>query len=52
MQSTYALVGHDKYPFVAYDKSDRRPISDDYLEIFTFVPKANRGGFRVAASAR
>jgi hypothetical protein len=25
--------------FAALDKSDRQPISDDYVEMFKFVPK-------------
>jgi len=39
MQVDYDMVAHDTYPFAAYDKSDRRQISDDYVEIFKFVPK-------------
>ena len=39
MQADYDLVAHDTYPFAAYDKSDRRQISDDYVEVFKFVPK-------------
>jgi len=39
MQADYALAGYDTYPFAAYDKSDRRRIGDDYLEVFTFVPR-------------
>ena len=38
MQADYDLVGHDTYPFAAYDKSDRRQISDDYVEVFKFIP--------------
>ena len=41
MQARYDLVGHDSYPFAAYDKSDRRKISDDYVEVFKFVPKTS-----------
>jgi hypothetical protein len=52
MQTDYALAGHDSYPFAAYDKSDRRPISDDYLEIFTFVPKQGRMANSLASAAR
>ena len=43
MQADYDLVGHDTYPFAAYDKSDRRQISDDYVEVFKFVPKGGSG---------
>lgn len=39
MQADYDLVGHDTFPFAAYDKSDRRQLSDDYVEVFKFVPK-------------
>ena len=39
MQADYDLVAHDTYPFAAYDKSDRRQLSDDYVEVFKFVPK-------------
>jgi hypothetical protein len=39
MQADYELVAHDSYPFAAYDKSDRRRISDDYVEVFKFVRK-------------
>jgi hypothetical protein len=39
MQSDYDLASHDAYPFAAYDKSDRRQLSDDYVEVFKFVPK-------------
>ena len=40
MEAKYVLVGHDTYPFAAYDKSDRRQISDDYVEVFKFVPRS------------
>lgn len=43
MQADYDLVAHDTYPFAAYDKSDRRQISDDYVEVFKFVPKGGSG---------
>ena len=43
MQADYDLVAHDSYPFAAYDKSDRRQISDDYVEVFKFVPKGGSG---------
>jgi len=43
MQLDYDLVAHDTYPFAAYDKSDRRQISDDYVEVFKFVPKSGSG---------
>ncbi len=46
MQADYDLVAHDAYPFAAYDKSDRRQLSDDYVEVFKFVPK---GGIATAA---
>jgi hypothetical protein len=49
MQADYDLVTHDTYPFAAYDKSDRRQISDDYVEVFKFVPK---GGSRTAAAEK
>ncbi len=49
MQADYDLVAHDTYPFAAYDKSDRRQISDDYVEVFKFVPK---GGCDSAAVAK
>jgi hypothetical protein len=39
MQAQYDLVGHDRMAFAALDKSDRQPISDDYVEMFKFVPK-------------
>jgi hypothetical protein len=39
MESQYRLVAHDSYPMPAYDKSDRRPISDDFIEVFKFVPR-------------
>ena len=39
MQAEYDLVALDTYPFAAYDKSDRRQLSDDYVEVFKFVPK-------------
>ena len=39
MQAGYDLVAHDTYPFAAYDKSDRRQISDDFVEVFKFLPK-------------
>ena len=39
MQAQFVLIDHDTYPFAAYDKSDRRQISDDYVEVFKFVPK-------------
>jgi hypothetical protein len=47
MERDYDLAGHDTYPFAAYDKSDRRQLSDDYIEVFKFVPK---GGSRLAAN--
>jgi hypothetical protein len=40
MQADYDLAAHDTYPFAAYDKSDRRQPSDDYVEVFKFLPKA------------
>jgi hypothetical protein len=43
MQADYDLVGQDSYPFAAYDKSDRRQLSDDYVEVFKFVPKGGSG---------
>ena len=43
MQTSYDLVAHDSYPFAAYDKSDRRQLSDDYVEVFKFVPKGGGG---------
>jgi len=43
MQTDYDLVAHDTYPFAAYDKSDRRQLSDDYVEVFKFVPKGGSG---------
>jgi hypothetical protein len=43
MQADYDLVAHDTYPFAAYDKSDRRQMSDDYVEVFKFVPKGGSG---------
>jgi hypothetical protein len=46
METDYDLSAHDTYPFAAYDKSDRRQLSDDYVEVFKFVPK---GGSRMAA---
>ncbi len=49
MEAEYDLVAHDTYPFAAYDKSDRRRISDDYVEVFKFVPK---GGAGTAAISR
>ena len=49
MQADYDLVAHDTYPFAAYDKSDRRQLSDDYVEVFKFVPK---GGSGVAAVSK
>jgi hypothetical protein len=39
MRADYDLVARDAYPFAAYDKSDRRKIADDYIEVFKFVPK-------------
>ncbi|MGO9113626.1 MAG: ArnT family glycosyltransferase [Thermoguttaceae bacterium] len=51
MQADYDLVGHDSYPFAAYDKSDRRKISDDYVEVFKFVPKGGSGAALTAAKA-
>ena len=39
MQANYDLVALDTYPFAAFDKSDRRQLSDDYVEVFKFVPK-------------
>jgi hypothetical protein len=39
MLARYDLAACDAYPFAAYDKSDRRRISDDYVEVFKFVPK-------------
>ncbi len=39
MQAEYDLVALDTYPFAAYDKSDRRQLRDDYVEVFKFVPK-------------
>ena len=49
MQADYDLLAHDTYPFAAYDKSDRRQISDDYVEVFKFVPKT---GSSTAAAAK
>ena len=49
MQADYDLVAHDTYPFAAYDKSDRRQLSDDYVEVFKFVPK---GGAATAAVSK
>jgi hypothetical protein len=43
MQADYDLADHDTYPFAAYDKADRRKISDDYVEVFKFVPKGGSG---------
>ncbi len=43
MQADYDLVAHEAYPFAAYDKSDRRKISEDYIEVFKFVPKGGSG---------
>jgi hypothetical protein len=48
MEAQYELVGHDAYPFAAYDKSDSRQTSSDYVEVFKFVP---RGGGGAVASA-
>lgn len=47
MQADYDLVAHDTYPFAdceiypaaTHDNSDQRQISDDYVEVFKFVPK-------------
>ena len=39
MQAKYDLVGHDTYPVAPYDKKDREQISEDYVELFKFVPK-------------
>jgi len=43
MQADFDWVAHDAYPFAAYDKSDRQKKSDDYVEVFKFVPKGGRG---------
>ena len=51
MQAEYDLVAYDAfsfaddnpYPFVTHDKSDRRQGSDDYVEVFKFVPKSGSG---------
>jgi hypothetical protein len=47
MGAEYDMVAHDSYPFASYDKSDRRQLSDDYVEVFKFVPK---GGSTAAVS--
>ena len=52
MQADYDLVAHDTYPFAAYDKSDRRQISDDYVEVFKFVPKGDSGAAAVSKPAQ
>ena len=49
MRADYDLVAQDTFPFAAYDKSDRRRLSDDYVEVFKFVPKHGKAGpFQVA----
>jgi 4-amino-4-deoxy-L-arabinose transferase-like glycosyltransferase len=39
MRRDYRLVARDKYPAPFYDKSDRRPLAVDFIEVFKFVPK-------------
>ena len=51
MQDAYRLVTHDRYPAPFYDKSDRRPLAVDFIEVFKFVPKVSRlSGSHVGAN--
>lgn len=38
MPAGYNLVSRERYPFPAYDKSDRKALCEDYIEIFKFEP--------------
>jgi hypothetical protein len=51
MQRDYRLVTRDKYPAPFYDKSDRRPVTIDSIEVFKFVPKVAAHGSVVVAGA-
>ena len=39
MQSRYALVARDRYPFLIYDKWDRTVASVEHIEVFKFIPR-------------
>jgi hypothetical protein len=53
MQRDYRLVTRDRYPVPFRDKSDRRVLAVDFIEVFKFVPKdAAHGDVAVAGTKR
>jgi len=41
MESRYDLAGRDTYPFPRFAKGEKRYLRTDYLDVYTFVPKAS-----------
>ena len=49
MQRDYQLVTRDKYPALFYDKSDRKTITVNSIEVFKFVPRVAAGRTSLAS---
>jgi hypothetical protein len=52
MQRDYRLVARDRYPVPFRDKSDRKVLAVDFIEVFKFVPKDAAGGVAAVAGTK
>jgi 4-amino-4-deoxy-L-arabinose transferase-like glycosyltransferase len=46
VQQDYRLIGREIFPLPRYDKRETRLVKLDHIEIFTFVPRAERAAAR------